>query len=227
MKVTAYDFETTGVDPRTCEPVQVAFKIVDVGDHGTITEEYAQSFYLRFQADECPEGAYRVHGITKALTEEQGVYPHGLLDGMTGRFLGYNNHAYDDILGRRYGMVIEDSIDLFLATRRFKSQGLLSKASLSVAYQELTGNEPSNAHDALGDVNMTLALIAPIMEKLELNTMAQLCEWLSLPWASTQMKMPFGKHKGVRLENLPRGYIAWAKDNLTLTGDLAASFKLL
>lgn len=34
--------------------------------------------------------------------------------------------------------------------------------------------------------------------------------------------MPFGKHKGTKLANIPASYLIWAYDNLTLRDDLKA-----
>jgi hypothetical protein len=35
------------------------------------------------------------------------------------------------------------------------------------------------------------------------------------------MKMPFGKHKGQELSEIPPDYLQWITDNLTIAGDLA------
>jgi len=35
------------------------------------------------------------------------------------------------------------------------------------------------------------------------------------------LNMPFGKHKGKRLEEIPRNYLIWLKRNVSLTGTLA------
>jgi hypothetical protein len=35
------------------------------------------------------------------------------------------------------------------------------------------------------------------------------------------MKMPFGKHKGRELTEIPPDYLEWIATNLTITGDLA------
>ena len=35
------------------------------------------------------------------------------------------------------------------------------------------------------------------------------------------MKMPFGRHKGKELSEIPPDYLEWISENLTITGDLA------
>jgi hypothetical protein len=35
------------------------------------------------------------------------------------------------------------------------------------------------------------------------------------------MKMPFGRHKGKEISEIPPDYLEWISDNLTISGDLA------
>jgi hypothetical protein len=35
------------------------------------------------------------------------------------------------------------------------------------------------------------------------------------------MKMPFGRHKGKEISEIPPDYLEWVSDNLTISGDLA------
>ena len=37
------------------------------------------------------------------------------------------------------------------------------------------------------------------------------------------MKMPFGKHEGKAIDDIPRGYLRWLKTNISLFGDLEAA----
>jgi len=41
------------------------------------------------------------------------------------------------------------------------------------------------------------------------------------------MKMPFGKHKGMELEELPRPYLVWLRKNVQLFGQLQAEVEAI
>lgn len=228
MQVLAYDFETTGPVPRQCEPLQLGAALVKINEDGSFTLGKTWDEILTIEADEVPAGAFRVHGISKEATLK-GKCPKttvsALLNGDI--VLGYNNRSFDDVIARRYGAEIIGSIDLFVATRRMKTEGALEKASLTAAYEALTGKKAVGAHDALSDVKMTLELIKPCMEFFKCETFEEFIEFLSTSTATTDMKMPFGKHKGVKLKDLPKSYVQWSKKNMDLDGDLKAGFDLL
>ncbi|MCY1465055.1 hypothetical protein D9M71_831560 [compost metagenome] len=70
---------------------------------------------------------------------------------------------------------------------------------------------------------MTLELIKPAMELAECNTLSEFLEWLKPEPPST---MPFGKHKGAKLCNLPKDYVSWALKNMdALNPDLRAALE--
>lgn len=227
MIVNAYDFETTGVNARECEPVSVAIVQAKIHEDGSFTEHEALNRILRIMADEVPAGAQRVHGISKEMTTSLGVPPEEVISGLTGLVLGYNNNSYDNVIAGRYGATIQGSIDVFVATRRMKSEGALHKATLSASYEQLTGKSAEGAHDALADVRMTLELIQPIMQHYAFAKFADFVEFVSVGRGDANMAMPFGKHKGKKLKDLPGSYVRWMKENTTLTGDLKAGFDCL
>ena len=224
MIVNAYDFETTGVNARECEPVSVAVSKAEIFDDGLFHIIESTHEILRIDADEVPAGAQNVHGISKAMTEELGRNPGDIIPSVSGLVLGYNNNSYDNVIAERYGATITGSIDVFVATRRMKVEGVLPRATLSGAYESLTGKTAEGAHDALADVLMTLELINPIMQHYKFSTFAEFVEWTTTARGNGEMKMPFGKHKGIALNKLPPSYVRWAKKNMTLTGDLKAGF---
>lgn len=227
MRMDFYDLETNSPKPKNCEPCQVAVMTVDMSEDGGYDLIEEGSLYLKIKANRMAEGAYNVHGISKEKTEAEGYNSREVIPHIGPVVAGYNNQRFDDIIIERYGASIEKSIDLFKGTRRLKSRGLLSKANLGTAYRELVGEEPKNAHDALADVRMTIALVKPMMGALDIDSFSELVTWLSQPQIDTRMTMPFGKHKGVKLEDLPLDYVLWMRHNLDLTGDLKASLEAL
>jgi exonuclease I len=228
MQVIAYDFETTGIDAKTCEPLQFAAVTVDIRETGRYDILDKRVEYLTIRAAEVPEGAYNVHGISKEKTVQHGVDPLIALPAISGTVLGYNNLRYDDVILARYGGDIQNSIDLFKGAQRLKKQGLLESATLSSTYKTLTGKEPDNAHDALADVIMTLDLIYPMMKVLEVSTFTAFLNLLNKAFVNIHMRMPFGKHKGRKLSEIAatdRKYLEWLQGGDFVNGDLRVSLE--
>lgn len=228
MRIEIYDFETTGVDIHACEPVQVASMLIDLRNDGTYDTLSEVSMYLKIKADTIPSGAQAVHGISKEVTESHGFDPHEVIPQLSPIVMGYNNNAYDDHISRRYGAEFELSFDLFPIVKRLKNMGVLGSGKLGNVYRELTKREPENAHDALGDVRMTAGLIKPLMRAMNVSKFSEMVDSTDRPIGSLRMTMPFGKHKGMLIGDLPRSYARWAIENLTdIDGDLKASLEMV
>lgn len=222
MIVTAYDFETTGVNARECEPCQVAAIDVQFDEHGDFVEIHEVNYLLQIDADEIPEGASNVHGIFKKDTLN-GLIAKDVIGGLSGTVLGYNNNSYDNTIAKRYGAQITDSLDLFKFGMWARAEKLSPSAKLSDVYEAMTGLPAENAHDALADVRMTLALIAPAMRALNFTLFSEFVTWLQHVEVNPHMAMPFGKHKGVKLSEMPKAYLEWLHKKADLTGALKAS----
>ena len=227
MQITAYDFETTGVDPHSCEPVQMAAIVSIINEDGSY-EKISDTCEILHCDNEIPDGAFKVHGISTERAKASLVSPHNYVtEHIQGAVLGYNNKAYDDHIAKRYGADITRSIDVFTAVNRLKSKGVLPKASLSAAYKHFTGKNAENAHDALADVEMTLELIPHLMKELELGTFTEFCEYLETPQGNLDTVWPFGKWKGKKVCNLPPSYVRWALENMqNLNADMKESLEL-
>jgi len=233
MRILAHDYETTGTDPVTCGVVQSAVAIVDIDIHGH-WDVVAQETALHHPGGPIPEGASKVHGIhdrdvatlpyfeeSLSVTFEQAAEEFGYE-----AVLGYNSNRYDNIIARRFGL--KDSIteiDMMVAASRLMNRGRLSRARLVDAYENLVGRPAENAHDALADVTMTLDLIRPVMSEFGFSSFPDLVGWLGKPEVDTKMLLPFGKHKGVALDEVPRGYLRWLSRKGDMHQDLAMSVK--
>jgi len=233
MRILAHDYETTGIDPVTCGVVQSAIAIVDIDNLGN-WEVVAQETALHHPGMPIPEGAAKVHGIYDKDVADQPHFEESLtitFEQAAEEFgydavLGYNSNRYDNVIARRFGLkqgVAE--IDLMVAASRLMNRGRLSRARLVDAYENLVGKPAENAHDALADVTMTLDLIRPVMSELGFSSFPDLIGWLGKPEVDTKMLMPFGKHKGVALDEVPRGYLRWLHRKGDMQLDLALSVK--
>ena len=77
--------------------------------------------------------------------------------------------------------------------------------------------EEADAHSAMGDVEVTFALLKRLMKDSGLN-LAGLAEISKAPTHIT--KMGFGKHKGTKLEDLPGEYVSWLLNKADIDPDL-------
>lgn len=233
MIVLAHDYETTGVDTAKCGVVQAALCFVELSQDGNfaILERDVQ---LLHPGHPIPEGASKVHGIYDHHVAEMPPYEAYLAEqfsvvaefGVTA-VLGYNNKGFDDKIARRCGMGDYPVIDLMIACRRFKTMGVMEKANLGASYLALTGNQVQNAHDAMADVQMTLELVRPAMTLSKCETLDEFMAWMDKPWATKAMTMPYGKHKGMKLCNLPKSYVKWALAEMTLDADLKLGLEMV
>lgn len=161
------DFETTGPDPETCHPVQVAAVRFEGGE---VVDSYAT---LINPGVPIPEGATAVHGITDEMVATNGASPSGAIRMMFrsqiirgGEMLVAYNEAFDRrILEREAGRCVERAgpwIDPLVISRKVNryAQGghELTKAC------ERYGIELTDAHDALADATATGRLLWAMRE---------------------------------------------------------------
>lgn len=233
MNFIAHDYETTGTDQATCGVVQSAIVIADIDILGN-WEIVAQEVALHNPGCPIPAGASRVHGIYDNDVAHLDNFEINLMptyDQAMSEFspqgvIGYNSIKFDNVIARRVGMpegLVE--IDMMVAANRLMSRGKLERARLVDAYEALTGKPAENAHDALADVIMTLELIQPVMREMNFGSLPDLIGWLEKPEVNPDMSMPFGKHKGLPVSKVPKGYLRWLMGKGGLTQDLHLSIQ--
>lgn len=233
MLIFAHDYETTGVNPNKCGVVQAALCFVNLFEDGgyQVLEKDVQ---LLNPGEPIPEGASNVHGIydehvvnapawDEYLSEQFKVVNGSAIAAVA----GYNSNSFDNKIAARCGLVVGQTLDLMIATRRMKNAGHLPSAKLGEAYFTITGKSADGAHDAMVDVGMTLDLIKPCMAFAGVETVAEFMAWLEKPAGRTSDLMPYGKHKGVKLCNLPKSYVRWALENMNLDADLKLGLEMV
>ncbi len=159
-----YDFETTNVDPFSCEIIEIgAIKITD----GEITDKF-QSLVKPFTP--IPPEATKVNHITNEMVAEaptaEEILPSFIEFIGDSKLLGYNIMKFDHIILRRYALAICDKFldnnitDVYLISRKKLD---LNKYTLSdVAKYFKIKN--SNAHRAIGDCITTYECYKKIQE---------------------------------------------------------------
>ncbi len=76
-----------------------------------------------------------------------------------------------------------------------------------------TRDNLKNAHSALADVKFCRILLNKVILSVRPNSWEDLWEFSER--ARIPETMPFGKHKGVKIADLPDDYRRWALNNLT------------
>lgn len=233
MLIFGHDYETTGVNPNKCGVVQAALCFADLRDDGSF-EVQQMDVQLLNPGELIPAGASGIHGIYDHHVADKPHWESYLAEqfevvNTSGikAVLGYNSISFDNKIAARAGMAEFSQIDVFIATKRIKNAGKLSGASLGTAYEILVGKEVVNAHDAQADLLMTLELVRPCMEFAQVGNLAEFMEWLKKPSGSPSAVMPFGKHKGVKLCNLPKSYVRWALENMNLDADTRLGLEMV
>lgn len=159
-----FDFETTGVDPFSCEIVEIgALKITD----GEITEQF-QSFVKPFypiSAEVTKINHITNEMVTDAPTAEE-IFPSFIDFIGDSKLLGYNILKFDHIILRRYALAICDKFlenkitDVFLLIRKKLD---LKKYTLSDVARSFKIKNPS-AHRAIGDCVTTYECYKKLQE---------------------------------------------------------------
>ena len=136
---------------------------------------------------------------------------------------GYNTLSFDLPVLYKINPDIKDQcvhhIDVYVIVLRYLSQ---YGTKLVDVYENYCAGDASNAHDASADCRFTNEVLAKFM--LEKGwTYSDVLKDLSKPRA--YHTMPFGKHQGIPVKDVPRQYIRWANNNWTdKSPDMQATF---
>lgn len=86
------------------------------------------------------------------------------------------------------------------------------------------GLDGGDAHSALGDVETCLSVLRVVRDRFDLS-LTDMAELSRKP--IVVVKMPFGKHRGLKLDELPSGYVDWLLNKAEIDDDLRYSLELL
>ena len=187
-----YDLETSGINPRSSRIMQFAGQRTDqeltpIGEHF--------NFLIKLSEDVIPDpGAILVTGIAPQKTVSDGVSEAEFFKIFNGEiakpntvFVGFNNIRFDDEFIRfgqyrnfydpyewqwKEGKSRWDILDLSRITRALRPEGIEwsfasdGKATNRLEYLSSVNKlDHSNAHDALSDVNATIAFAKLVKQK--------------------------------------------------------------
>ena len=201
------DTETTGSGPtdRLC---QIAFK-TDLGL--TVNELFNPGKPISIDA-------MSIHHITNEMVQDKPSF-HGsavckqLTDLLNteGNVMVAHNAAFDMNMLKRDGIEAKNAVCTLKLTRYLDTDGVIPRYSLQYLRYYLNIDVNANPHDALGDVWGFEALLKRIysqaIDEFGKDAVEQMIEVSNSP--VLYRKMPFGKHKGTKIGEVPADYLQW------------------
>jgi DNA polymerase-3 subunit epsilon len=203
MKPIYYDTETTGVKPGKDRIIEIA-AFDPTGDRTFCT----------FTNPECPIPAEStaITNITDEMVKDAPLIKDALeafTDFCAGEYvlIAHNNDAFDKLFleaeFQRAGLIIPPwtYIDSLKWSRKYRSD--LPRHSLQFL-REAYGIQANQAHRALDDVYVLHKVFSQMVDDLEMKTILSL-----LKQTPQVQRMPFGKHAGKLLTEIPKEYVKW------------------
>jgi DNA polymerase III epsilon subunit-like protein len=212
------DTETTGTgrDDRLC---QVAFK---TEDGLVINELFNPGRPISYEA-------MSVHHITNQMVKDKPVFKESdayqklkeLLDDDNNVIVAHNAKFDIEMLNREKINLSKVICTLKLA-RHLDKNGVIPQYNLQYLRYYLELNIDATPHDALGDILVLEGLFKRIYTKFkESATYDPVIEMIRISDSPVLIKrMPFGKHKGMLINEIPPDYLEWLRGT-DLDEDLA------
>lgn len=203
MRFIYYDTETTGVKPRKDRVIEIA-----------AFDPAEDRKFCTFVNPECPipPESSAISNITDEMVKEAPLIKEALeafCEFCHGDFIliAHNNDAFDKpfLEGEfeRAGLMMPkwSFLDSLKWARKYRND--LPRHSLQ-SLREVYGIRANQAHRALDDVIVLYQVFSLMIDDLDVKTVVGLLE------SSTQIqRMPFGKHAGKLLTEVPKDYIKW------------------
>jgi len=201
------DTETTGngEDDRLC---QLAFK----SENGIAVNE------LFNPGRPISVEAMSVHHITNDMVKDKPPFNHSetweklrnILDD-DDNILAAHNAVFDVDMLKKEEIIPQKHICTLKMARYLDKDGVIPKYSLQYLRYYLDLNVKANAHDALGDLLVLEALFQRIYAKAS-DEFGEGATDKMIEISMNPMllkRMPFGKHKGMKMEEVPVDYLQW------------------
>ena len=207
------DTETTGSGPgdRLC---QIAFK---TEDGLTVNELFNPGMPIAIDA-------MTVHHITNEMVQNKPSFRgsdvwNQLQDLMTSEsnVMVAHNAVFDAEMLKKEGIEPKKVVCTFKLARYFDKDGVIPRYSLQYLRYYLNLKVDATAHTALGDILVLEAIFhhihAQAVEEFGDDAVAKIIEVSNKP--VLYRRMPFGKHKSLKMEEVPADYLKWlAKTDL-------------
>ena len=203
MSPIYYDTETTGVRPAEDCIIEIA----------AFNAHSKQEFSMLVNPGRpIPKEATAIHGISDEMVANAPSFAEvgqAFIDfvGEDGVLIAHNNDNFDrhflDNEAARHNLVLPEwqMVDTLKWARKYRTD--LPRHSLQFLRQ-IYNIEANNAHRALDDVKVLYQVFSQMIDDLSIETVLELIS--DEPKGDT---MPFGKHQGKALSEVPPDYIKW------------------
>lgn len=209
MRAIYYDTETTGIRPEKD-------RIVEIAAFDPLNNKRLE--LLVNPGLSIPEEATAIHGITNEMVQGAPTFAEAgqaFIDFCSGPcvLIAHNNDNFDKHFltheGKRHALTFPEwpMLDSLKWARKYRPD--LPRHSLQFLRQ-IYGVAENKAHRALDDVLVLHQVFSIMIDDLPLETVIELLGKggdSALPEV-----MPFGKHQGKSLSEIPSDYILWLKD---------------
>jgi len=207
MRPIYYDTETTGTRPGKDRVIELA-----------AFDSIQNKTFCSLINPQCPipDESTKICNITDDMVKEAPSFNDvadsfvAFCEGDT-VLIAHNNDAFDQLFlvdeFQRIGRKLPPwrFIDSLKWSRKYRSD--LPRHNLQFL-REVYKIESNQAHRALDDVFVLHQVFSRMIDDLPLNTVIDL---LNQPYELT--RMPFGKHQGKNLSDVPKNYIEWLDSN--------------
>jgi len=202
-----YDTETTGLKPATDRIIEIA----------AFDPEQDRSFCEFINPEMAiPQESTNIHGITDEMVKESGTFKEvgqAFADFCEGDIvlIAHNNDNFDKHFlaaeAKRAELDFPDwvMLDSLKWARKYRPD--LPRHTLQFL-REMYGIEANQAHRALDDVKVLHAVFSAMIDDLDIETVLNLLT----AEGGAITKMPFGKHQGKPLNQVPKNYVSWLLD---------------
>lgn len=219
IKVLLGDTETTGTDPERDQIIEAAWLVLP----GTVTEFAAikspdtfEFYEERFKPSvPISLGAMSTHHIidedlADCLDSDQFALPHDV-DYLVGHNIDFDWRMMGEPEVRRI-CTLALSRWLFPELDSHKQTAMIYHIGSIYKRMEWARDLVKGAHAALDDVRMCSALLRFLVLMLK-HKGIEVESWEQLAQISDEARIPtimsFGKHKGLRIEDVPSDYVRW------------------
>jgi exodeoxyribonuclease X len=222
------DTETSGIDITKDDVIQVAGVLADVntGKATTLMLSYCRPL-VPIAAD-----AQAIHGISEETVayappsrwalRTLGMLLQEVSESRQVVLVGHNSERFDIPLMDRIcpeGLfTVYPHIDTYTlalrmfpdAYKKFENAQEYKPHKLERLYEWYAGGKAVNAHDAAADCHMAAAVLGMMLQDLGM-TLGEAAEYCRL--AKPLTCMPYGKHGGTPWNQVPKGYLSYARRN--------------
>lgn len=159
--------------------------------------------------------------VVDAPAFEGSEFHQFLLDHLSDSIFIAHNAKFDIGVIQRYGLEVGKYIcTMKIARHLYPREPNHKLESLFTSFEcSLPDGDEVKAHDALGDILMMREVLrcmtVEYMSRNHGKTAQEAIEFfVSFTMDPLLKTMPFGKHKGLPMEQLPKDYVAWLKENV-------------